>query len=424
MELITEQRISPQLLKIAASVEQKIQPVLLRLKDITLGNHLKVLRALQSERVGEYHFSGKTGYGLGDSGRDALEQVFARVFRTEAALVRSQIVSGTHAIALCLFGILRPGDELLSATGTPYDTLEELIGIRGNAAGSLRELGVTYRQVELDDQGRPQLSALAAAISPNTKMVTIQRSRGYAWRNSLDIESIGAIVQTVKNVNPDIICFVDNCYGELVESQEPTEVGVDLLAGSLIKNLGGGIAPLGGYVAGRGDLVDMAANRLTAPGIGSAVGASLDINRLFYQGLYLAPMTVQEALKGAVFAAALFEELGFEVSPNYEAKRTDLIQSIKLGSPEAMIAFCQGLQQGSPIDAHVRPEPSGMPGYGDQVIMAGGTFIQGATSELSADGPLREPYAVYLQGGLSYFYVRIGVLLAAQNLLEKGIINF
>lgn len=424
MELITEQRISPQLLKIASSVEQKIQPVLLRLKDITLGNHLKVLRALQSERVGEYHFSGKTGYGLGDSGRDALEQVFARVFRTEAALVRSQIVSGTHAIALCLFGILRPGDELLSATGTPYDTLEELIGIRGNAAGSLRELGVTYRQVELDDQGRPQLSALAAAISPNTKMVTIQRSRGYAWRNSLDIESIGAIVQTVKNVNPDIICFVDNCYGELVESQEPTEVGVDLLAGSLIKNLGGGIAPLGGYVAGRGDLVDMAANRLTAPGIGSAVGASLDINRLFYQGLYLAPMTVQEALKGAVFAAALFEELGFEVSPNYEAKRTDLIQSIKLGSPEAMIAFCQGLQQGSPIDAHVRPEPSGMPGYGDQVIMAGGTFIQGATSELSADGPLREPYAVYLQGGLSYFYVRIGVLLAAQNLLEKGIINF
>ncbi len=415
--------IDPRLEDKATEAEKSIKPVVARLNEVLIYNHAKVLNAFQAERVNDYHFNGTTGYGLSDQGRNTLDKVFARVFKTERALVRSQIVSGTHAIALCLYGVLRPGDELLCVTGAPYDTLEELIGIRGEAGGSLRELGITYCQVDLDAGGMPQLDKIAAAIKPQTKMVAIQRSRGYAWRNSVDIAQIKAIIEVVKNVNAQIVVFVDNCYGELVEKLEPTEVGADLVAGSLIKNLGGGIAPTGGYVAGLGHLVELAANRLTAPGIGSAVGASLGINRLLYQGLYLAPLVVGEALRGAVFAAALFASLGFAVSPDYAAERTDLIQAVKLGSPEGMVAFCQGLQRGSPIDAYVLPEPSGMPGYGDQVIMAGGTFIQGATSELSADGPIRQPYCVYLQGGLSYQYVRLGVLLAAQSLLDKGILK-
>ncbi len=411
------------LLAMAERTEAKHNPMRDQLAATTMANHLKILQAFQAERIHDFHFTATTGYGLGDEGRDALDRVFARVFKCEAALVRSQIVSGTHAIALCMFGILRPGDELLAVTGTPYDTLEELIGLRGNASGSLRELGVTYRQVDLGEDGRPNLAAIAQAITSATKMVTIQRSRGYAWRQSLDIASIQAIVAAVKQVNPEVICFVDNCYGELVEQQEPTEVGADLVAGSLIKNLGGGLAPTGGYVAGRRELVSMAANRLTAPGIGAAVGASLGLNRIILQGLYLAPAVVREALNGAVFTAGLFAELGFAVSPNYDEYRTDLIQAIKLSSPAALIAFCQGLQKASPIDSHVLPEPSGMPGYGDQVIMAGGTFIQGATSELSADGPLREPYAVYMQGGLSYQYIKIGALFAAQNLINSNLLT-
>ncbi|HWJ02689.1 MAG TPA: aminotransferase class V-fold PLP-dependent enzyme, partial [Verrucomicrobiae bacterium] len=295
-----------------------------------------------------------------------------------------------------------------------------LIGIRGNAGGSLRDLGITYRQVDLDPNGEPRLADIAAAVNPRTKLVAIQRSRGYAWRQGVNIARIAKIIKTVKAINPDIVCFVDNCYGELVEECEPSDVGADLLAGSLIKNLGGGIAPTGGYVVGRSELVELAANRLTAPGIGGDVGATLGMNRHFYQGLYLAPSTVRESLAGAIFSAALFAELGFEVSPSFDEERTDLIQGIKVGSAAGMIAFCQGLQKGSPIDSHVLPEPSGMPGYGDQVIMAGGTFVQGATSELSADGPIREPYAVYMQGGLSYQYVKLGALFAAQNLLDKG----
>lgn len=409
------------LLQAARRAEDKIAGPLHRLTEISVSNHQKVLQAFQAERVGECHLGGTTGYGIGDEGRDALDRVFARVFRTEAALVRSQIVSGTHAIALCLYGSLRPGDELLSVSGAPYDTLEELIGIRGEAPGSLRELGINYRQTDLDPSGSPNLEGIVAAIGPKTKMIAIQRSRGYAWRKSLSIAQLGEIIKIVKSINPKIMCFVDNCYGELVEKLEPTDVGADLVAGSLIKNLGGGIVPTGGYVAGKMDLVKQAANRLTAPGIGGAVGASLGLNRLLFQGLYLSPGVVQEALAGAVFAAALFEELGFEVSPASDEGRTDLIQAIKLGSPEAMIAFCKGLQKGSPVDSHVTPVPSGMPGYGDQVIMAGGTFIEGATSELSADGPLREPYAVYMQGGLSRQYVKLGILLAAQSLLDSGL---
>ncbi len=414
--------ISPVILAAARRADEKIEPVLKELAATSTANHLKVLRAFQAEQVSEHHFCGTTGYGLGDYGRDCLDRVFARVFNCEAALVRSQIVSGTHAIALCLYGVLRPGDELVSAIGAPYDTLEELIGIRGEAPGSLRQMGIGYRQVDLTPDGEPDYRAIEAAIGPKTRMVSIQRSRGYAWRPSLDISTLGKIISTVKRIKPEAICFVDNCYGELVEREEPTDVGADLVAGSLIKNLGGGIAPMGGYVAGKAELVRLAAGRLTAPGIGGEVGATLGLNRLLFQGLYLSPVIVREALQGAVFAAALFEELGFEVSPDYAAKRTDLIQAIKLNSAAGMIAFCQGLQQGSAIDSHVAPEPSGMPGYGDEVIMAGGTFIQGATSELSADGPLREPFAVYLQGGLSFHYVRIGVLLAAQKMFEQGFI--
>ncbi|HZW83790.1 MAG TPA: methionine gamma-lyase family protein [Candidatus Deferrimicrobium sp.] len=416
-------QIDQRILACAAEAEKSIEPALAKLTEVSEYNHAKVLSAFQAERVNDYHFNGTNGYGLGDEGRDNLERVVARIFMAEKALVRSQIVSGTHAIALCLYGVLRPGDEMLSVTGTPYDTLEELIGIRGDAGGSLKDLGVSYRQVDLDSEGKPQLEKIAAAITPMTRLVAIQRSRGYAWRRSIDINGIKGIIDVVKAVNPNIVVFVDNCYGELVEKQEPTEVGADLVAGSLIKNLGGGIAPIGGYVAGKSAYVDLAANRLTAPGIGSAVGATLGINRLLYQGLYLSPVVVREAVSGAIFAASLFAGLGFEVSPNFTEERTDLIQAIKLGTPEGMIAFCQGLQKGSPIDAYVVPEPSGMPGYGDQVIMAGGTFVQGATSELSADGPLREPYAVYLQGGLSYNYVKLGVLLAAQSLLDKGILK-
>lgn len=411
------------ILAAAGKLEKKISGAIQQLEEISAYNHIKVLQAFQAERVSEYHFGGTTGYGLGDEGRDTLDRVYARLFKSEKALVRSQIVSGTHAIALCLYGNLRSGDELLGVSGAPYDTLEELIGLRGQTPGSLRELGIAYRQIDLDRSGMPQLDKIAAAVGMKTKVVAIQRSRGYAWRSSLDIARIQEIIKVVKEVNPDTICFVDNCYGELVERLEPTEVGADLVAGSLIKNLGGGIAPAGGYVAGKAELVERAANRLTAPGIGSAVGASLGINRLLFQGLYLAPGMVREALAGAVFAAGLFEELGFEVSPASDEQRTDLIQAIKLGSEAAMVAFCRGMQQGSPVDSHVVPEPSGMPGYGDQVIMAGGTFIEGATSELSADGPIREPYAVYMQGGLSRQYVRIGALLAAQSLFAAGLLR-
>jgi cystathionine beta-lyase family protein involved in aluminum resistance len=416
-------QIDQRILAYADEAEKSIEAALAKLIEVSEYNHAKVLSAFQAERVNDYHFNGTTGYGLGDEGRDNLERIVARIFKVEKALVRSQIASGTHAIALCLYGILRPGDEMLSATGTPYDTLEELIGIRGDAGGSLKDLGVSYSQVDLDSNGQPQLEKIASAITPKTRLVAIQRSRGYAWRRSIDINGIKEIIEVVKAVNPNIVVFVDNCYGELVEKQEPTEVGADLVAGSLIKNLGGGIAPIGGYVAGKATFVELAANRLTAPGIGSAVGATLGINRLLYQGLYLSPVVVREAVSGATFAASFFAALGFEVSPNFTEERTDLIQAIKLGTPEGMIAFCQGLQKGSPIDAYVVPEPSGMPGYGDQVIMAGGTFVQGATSELSADGPLREPYVVYLQGGLSYHYVKLGVLLAAQSLLDKGILK-
>lgn len=402
-------------MQLAEEAEKLVTPVYKRMEQVSLANHQKVLEAFHRSRVSEYHLKGSTGYGYGDAGREVVEKVFASVLRCESALVRGQIASGTHAIALCLFGILRPGDELLFVTGKPYDTLEEVIGVRGNAPGNLREMGIQYKQVGLLPDGRPDLQEIQHAIGSKTKMVMIQRSRGYDWRASIDIEQIGEICRAIREVNKDTVIFVDNCYGEFVEECEPIEVGADLLAGSLIKNMGGGIAPMGGYVAGRADLIEMAANRLTAPGIGAGVGASLDFNRWFLQGIFMAPHVVGEALKGAVFAAALFERMGYEVSPGYSEKRSDIIQGIKFGNAEEMLAFCRGLQKGSPLDGYITPEPAPMPGYDDMVVMAGGTFIAGSTIELSADGPLREPYAIYMQGGLSKEYVKLGILSAANE---------
>ena len=392
------------------------------LNDLLTHNHLKVLHAFQEERVNSYHLHGSTGYGLGDSGRDTLDLVFARILGAEAALVRGQFVSGTHAIACALFGILRPGDHLLSVSGHPYDTLEEVIGLRGSGQGSLKDLGVDFDLVHLDENGQLQYELIKKAVTPKTRLLIVQRSRGYSWRNSISVSSLAELVTFVKKNFPGLLIFVDNCYGELVEKQEPCDVGVDLIAGSLIKNLGGSLAPSGGYVAGRRGLVKLAAQRLTAPGIGGEVGATFEWLRPFFQGLFFSPLTVAEALKGAIFSAAFWDSLGYEVHPQPTTLRTDLIQAVKLGSREKLIAFCQGLQQGSPIDAYVLPIPGEMPGYRDEVIMAGGTFIQGATSEFSADGPLREPYIVYQQGGISHTYVKIGNISAALNLWEKGLL--
>jgi len=409
--------------KAVADAEETLLRLLPEIQEIATHNHAKVLKAFQAERVSTYHLQGTTGYGLGDSGREVLDRVVARVLGTEAALVRGQFVSGTHAIATALFGVLRPGDHVISVSGSPYDTLEEVIGLRGEGQGSLMDFGVSFDAIPLDSQGKIQYALLSKSITGKTRMLMVQRSRGYAWRNSLMISQIKELVTFVRNTYPHILIFVDNCYGELVEKLEPSDIGVDLMAGSLIKNLGGSLAPTGGYVAGRSDLVKLTAQRLTAPGIGEHMGATLEWQRLFYQGLFFSPLTVSESIKGAVFSAAFWRALGFEVHPAPEAPRTDLIQAIKLGSRDKMISFCQGLQKGSPVDSHVLPIPSGMPGYEDEVIMAGGTFIQGATSEFSADGPLREPYIVYQQGGISSTYVQMGNILAALNLWEQGLLD-
>lgn len=398
---------------IIEAVDNKIGPVYRGLEEISLGNHKKVLDAFHEARVSEYHLKGSTGYGYGDAGREAVEKVFASVFRAESALVRGQIASGTHAITLCLFGILRPGDELLFVTGKPYDTLEEVIGVRGSAQGNLSQWGISYKQLKLLKDGDFDEDGIKAGISEKTRIVMIQRSRGYDWRSAFDISKIERVCRLIRSIRDDVIIFVDNCYGEFVEEKEPIEVGADLAAGSLIKNPGGGIAPTGGYIVGRAELVDMAANRLTAPGIGGRVGATMDFNRLFLQGIFLAPHVVCESLKGVVFTSALFEKLGYEVSPKYNDNRSDIIQGIRFRDKEKMVAFCRGLQKGSPLDGHITPEPAAMPGYSDRVVMAGGTFIAGSTIELSADGPLREPYAIYMQGGVSKEYVRLGVISAA-----------
>lgn len=404
-----------QLDEAAAQALTLVQPIFARLETVARENTAKVLDAFRRHQVADFHFRTTTGYGYGDSGRDKLDEVWASVFGTEKALVRAQFVSGTHALATVLFGLLRPGDELLSVTGAPYDTMQTVIGHAAPAGGSLTEWGVVYKEMPFHG-ALPSPAELAGAITPRTKVALIQRSRGYSLRSPLTVADIRALCRRIKEVKPDCVCFVDNCYGEFVETLEPTAVGADIAAGSLIKNPGGGIAPSGGYIAGRADLVELAAQRLTAPGIGAELGASLADNRLLFQGLFMAPHTVSQALKSAVFAAALFAGLGYNVLPRYDEPRSDIIQAIEFGTPELMVAFCRGLQRLSPVDSHVRPEPSAMPGYSDAVVMAAGAFVQGSSIELSADGPLRAPYAVYLQGGLTFEHALLGVMGAAEEI--------
>jgi cystathionine beta-lyase family protein involved in aluminum resistance len=377
-------------------------------------NLQRVLNAFRHQRVGAHHFAGVSGYGHDDLGRETLDKVFAQVMGAEAAAVRVQFVSGTHAIACALFGVLRPGDEMLAVVGSPYDTLEEVIGLRGQNQGSLIEFGINYRQLDLTADGTIDWQALSTSVGDRTRLVLIQRSRGYSWRPSLSIADIEKIVQLVKQQNPHTVCFVDNCYGEFIETKEPTDVGADLMAGSLIKNPGGTIVTAGGYVAGRADLVEAAACRLTAPGIGSYGGATFDQNRLLFQGLFLAPQMVGEAMKGTHLTGYVFDKLGYPVNPAPFAPRGDVIQAIKLGSPQKLIAFCKAVQQNSPIGSYLDPIPDAMPGYESQVVMAGGTFIEGSTLEFSADGPLREPYVVYCQGGTHWTHIAIALEAAIE----------
>ncbi len=385
-------------------------------------NQAKVIAAMQKNRVNATHFNLSTGYGYDDEGRDNLERVYADCFGTEAALVRPQITCGTHALALALGANLLPGDELLSPVGGPYDTLEEVIGIRPSPC-SLKEYGVSYRQVDLLPDGGFDYDGIRAAINEKTRLITIQRSKGYATRPSYSVEEIGKLIAFCKECKPDVLCMVDNCYGEFVETQEPTNVGADMVVGSLIKNLGGGLAPTGGYVCGRKECIERCAYRLSAPGLGREVGANLGLLTSFYQGLFLAPTVVSSAVRGAVFAAACYEKLGFRVVPGSGETRRDIIQAVELGSREAMVAFCKGIQSAAPVDSYVTPEPWAMPGYESEVIMAAGAFVQGASIELSADGPIRPPYAVYFQGGLTWFHAKLGILMSIQKLLDAGIIE-
>lgn len=385
-------------------------------------NQLKVLRAMQECHVSEACLLGTTGYGYNDVGRDTLEEVYARLFNTEDALVRPQITCGTHALALALMSNLRPGDELLSPVGKPYDTLEEVIGIR-DSKGSLKEYGISYAQVDLLADGEFDFDGIKAAINEKTKLVTIQRSKGYQPRKTLSVERIGQLISFIKGIKLDVICMVDNCYGEFVEIIEPTDVGADMIVGSLIKNPGGGLAPIGGYIAGKKECVENAAYRLTSPGLGKEVGASLGILKDFYQGLFLAPTVTAGALKGAVFAAACLEKLGFDVVPNSTESRHDIIQAVTFGSEEGVIAFCQGIQAAAPVDSFVVPEPWDMPGYDAKVIMAAGAFVSGSSIELSADGPIKPPYAVYFQGGLTFPHAKFGILKALQSLKNAGVIT-
>ncbi len=386
-------------------------------------NQIKVLKAFQDERISDSHFTNSTGYGYGDIGRDSLDKVYARIFNTESALVRPHFVNGTHALGAALFGNLRPGDTLLSVCGEPYDTLHSIIGISGNKnIGSLKDFGVKYKQIDLTSQGKVDFDGIRQALTTDAsiKIVHIQRSTGYGWRKSLLISEIKEIIDFVKNINPNVICFVDNCYGEFIDTKEPTEVGADLIAGSLIKNIGGGIAPTGGYIAGKEEYVLQASYRLTVPGIGGECGSTFGVMRLLFQGLFFAPHVSIEALKGAIFCARIMELAGFEVLPKYTDKRSDIIQSIKFNDKNKLISFCKGIQKGSPVDSFVQCEPWDMPGYEDKVIMAAGSFIQGSSIELSADAPIREPYIGYLQGGLNFDHAKIGILIALTEVLKNS----
>lgn len=385
-------------------------------------NQLKVLKAMQENRVSAECFNSSSGYGYNDLGRDTLEKVYASCFKGEDALVRPQITCGTHALALALMSNLRPGEELLSPVGKPYDTLEEVIGIRPSK-GSLAEYGIAYRQVDLLPDGGFDFDGIKKAIGERTKLVTIQRSKGYAARPTLSVDRIGGLIAFIKGIKPDIICMVDNCYGEFVEEKEPLEAGADLIVGSLIKNPGGGLAPIGGYIVGKKECVENAAYRLTSPGLGKEVGASLGIMQSFYQGLFLAPTVVSGALKGAIFAANIYERLGFSVIPNSTESRHDIIQAVTFHNADALIAFCEGIQAAAPVDSYVTPEPWAMPGYDSDVIMAAGAFVQGSSIELSADGPIKPPYAVYFQGGLTWYHAKLGILKSLQKLKERKLVN-
>ncbi|WP_102271366.1 methionine gamma-lyase family protein [Cytobacillus massiliigabonensis] len=408
---------------IVNAVEQQISSVLQQIDGRIDENQYRVLQSFQNNKVSDSHFIPTTGYGYDDIGRDTLEKIYAEVFGGESALVRPQIISGTHAISIALFGVLRPGEELLYITGKPYDTLEEIVGIRGSGNGSLKEFGISYNSVPLKEDGSIDYPAVEQSIKPNTKMIGIQRSKGYATRPSFTIAQIKEMIQFVKEIKPDVIVFVDNCYGEFVEEMEPCHIGADLMAGSLIKNPGGGIAKTGGYIVGKERWVEACSYRMTSPGIGAEAGASLYSLQEMYQGFFLAPHIVGQALKGAVFTSALLERFGMNSSPKWNAKRTDLIQSVQFDDRDKMVAFCQSIQFAAPINSHVTPYPSPMPGYEDDVIMAAGAFIQGASIELSADGPIRPPYVAYVQGGLTYSHVKIAICHALNGLLEKGLIE-
>lgn len=420
-EIYTEKfGISKEIIDIADAAEKKISGVFDRIDEVREYNQLKVMHSMQKNRVSESHFQGTTGYGYDDRGREVLDRVFADIFKSEDALVRHNIVAGTHAIAIAMFGNLSCGEHLLSITGKPYDTLEEIIGTRGTGRGSLKNNGVSYSQIEMKDGRSIDLESTEKAIQPNTKMVLIQRSPGYGWRASVSVDEIRRAAECIKSIRKDIIILVDNCYGEFTEQSEPVEAGADIIAGSLIKNPGGGLALTGGYVAGKEEYVKNSADRLTAPGLGKKLGATLGQNRMMFQGIFLAPHTVAESLKGAVFCAALMEMLGFVTSPGWSEKRTDIVQSVRFEDPDLLVAFCQGIQSGSPVDAFVTPQPWEMPGYDCPVIMAAGGFVQGASIELSADGPLKPPYIAYLQGGLVYESVKLGLLTAVQKMQNLG----
>lgn len=414
--------ISEEVLQVGNQLEEELKERFSYFDETAEYNQMKVLHAMQKNRVSAECFNFATGYGYNDPGRDTLEKVYADTFHTEAALVRPQITCGTHALALALSANLRPGDELLSPVGKPYDTLEEVIGIRPSK-GSLAEYGITYRQVELLEDGYFDYPAIEKAINEKTKLVTIQRSKGYQTRPSYSVEKIGELIAFIKKIKPDVICMVDNCYGEFVETLEPSDVGADMIVGSLIKNPGGGLAPIGGYVAGREDLIENCAYRLTSPGLGKEVGASLGVMQSFYQGFFLAPTVVCSALKGAVFAANLYERLGYPVIPNSVETRHDIIQAVQFGIPEGVIAFCKGIQAAAPVDSYVTPEPWEMPGYDSDVIMAAGAFVQGSSIELSADGPIKPPYAVYFQGGLTWPHAKLGILQSLQQLVDAGVVT-
>lgn len=414
--------ISKEVWEFGEETARKLAPRFEKIDETAEYNQLKVIRSMQANRVSEACLYASSGYGYNDLGRDTLEKVYAAAFGTEDALVRPQIACGTHALAVALSGNLRPGDELLSPVGKPYDTLEEVIGIRPSR-GSLREYGVTYRQVDLLEDGAFDYEGIRQAINEKTRLVTIQRSKGYQTRPTLSVSRIKELIAFIKSIRPDLICMVDNCYGEFVERQEPSEAGADLMVGSLIKNPGGGLAPIGGYIAGKKEYVENAAVRLTSPGLGKEVGATLGVNQSFYQGFFLAPTVTASALKGAIFAANIYEKLGFPVIPNGTEDRHDIIQAVTLGSPEAVIAFCQGIQAAAPVDSYVAPEPWAMPGYDSDVIMAAGAFVQGSSIELSADGPIKPPYAVYFQGGLTWEHAKFGILMSLQKLLEKGLVT-